>query len=145
MFLPFSFEMRLEIVNMTIARETRTWDGCYADAGACYCYGCKERQNSDKCTCEDDGQRHASSKLVFSHRAKLEIMNQLSRQAAKDNIYPNTRTLKDDINKLKLTMKRYLTNCELLEGDGFIIDYERGEWLGKVGMYISTETLYSKR
>jgi hypothetical protein len=144
LFLPYSFEMRLEILNMSIAREMPKFIGCQK-AGACFCYGCKQMQNSDKCECEKDAQRYASPKVVFSHRAKLELLNKLSRDAAKDKIYPNTRNLLDEIETHRGTILKYLPTCELLDGDGFIIDYERGEWLGKVGMYISTETVYSKR
>ncbi len=143
MFLPYSFEMRLEILNMTIAREMRTWGGCSSENG-CFCYGCKK--SSSACLCEDDWQQSSSSKVVFSHRAKLQMLSLLSHVAAKSKEYTNTRRLQTEVNKHKMIMLKLLAQCDLLEGDGLIIDHEKGQWCGKVGMFIFQLTLFcSKR
>jgi hypothetical protein len=135
LFLPYSFEMRLEILNMTIAREARIWGSCFPVNNGCYCYGCK--RVGDDCKCEDGWKSKSSSKVVFSHRAKVELLTRLSRKATMDKEYPNTRVLKDEVNKQKMIMKDMMIHCDLLEGDGFIVDYERHIWRGKVGTFIS--------
>jgi hypothetical protein len=133
MFLPYSFDMRLDILNLLIAKQTRVWGSCFF-ANGCHCYGCK--QSSDKCQCEEK----FASKVVFSRRAKLEMLNQLSREAAQKGEYPNTRQLIDGIDKYKTILITSMIDCDVLEGDGFIIDFTGGHWCGKVGMF-STGTL----
>lgn len=126
MFLPYSFDMRLDILNLLIAKQTRVWGSCFF-ANGCHCYGCK-KQSSDECHCEEK----FASKVVFSRRAKLEMLNKLSREAAQNNMYPNTRQLIDGIDKHKTTLITSMIQCDVLEGDGFIIDFTGGHWCGKV-------------
>ena len=135
-FLPYSFDMRLEILNMTIARDVRTWGGCISLEYGCHCYGCK--QAHDTCECEESMKKISTSMVVFSHRAKLQMLTQLSRQAAQQREYPNTRSMKVAVDQHKIIVMNFIERCDLLEGDGLIIDYERDQFQGKVGACAAT-------
>jgi hypothetical protein len=134
MFLPYSFEMRLEILNMTIARDVRSWGGCYLHKSSCGCYGCK--QASYACECEESMKTVSTSKVAFTHRAKLQLLTKLSRAASAQRQYPNTRNLKVEVNLKKNILISLMEQCDLFEGDGLIIDYENAQFCGKVGMFM---------
>jgi hypothetical protein len=123
MFLPNSPQMNLQILNMTIAREIRsTWAGCTPLQNGNGCYGCK--QNRDGCKCESDWRKNPSGKVVFSHRAKLQLLTQISKEGAKIKKYSSNRKLNEKINSLKSVIFRQLKQCNLFDGDGLIIDYD---------------------
>jgi hypothetical protein len=125
MFLPNSPQMNLQILNMTIAREIRSnWAGCTPlqnDIG-CYCYGCK--QSSHDCKCESDWKINPSGKVVFSHRAKLQLLTQISKEGARAKKYSSNRKLNEKVNQLKRIMMHQIKQCNLFDGDGLIIDYD---------------------
>ena len=80
----------------------------------------------------------STSMVVFSHRAKLQMLTQLSRQAAQQREYPNTRSMKVAVDQHKIIVMNFIERCDLLEGDGLIIDYERDQFQGKVGACAAT-------